>query len=108
MKIKVVDGHAWFDCPGCGVSHIPRVSVPEGGNWTFNWDMEKPTLHPSVLVRWSHPKGYTNDNPAPVGWVGEEVKEVCHSFVRDGKIQFLEDCTHALAGQTVDLPELED
>jgi hypothetical protein len=30
---------------------------------------------------------------------------VCHSFVTDGRIQFLEDCTHELAGQTVDLPE---
>jgi hypothetical protein len=30
---------------------------------------------------------------------------VCHSFVTDGRIQFLGDCTHALAGQTVDLPE---
>jgi hypothetical protein len=43
----------------------------------------------------------------------EEFKEwrterVCHSFVTDGKIQFLGDCTHALAGQTVELPEQED
>jgi hypothetical protein len=30
---------------------------------------------------------------------------VCHSFVTDGKIQFLSDCTHALAGQTVALPD---
>ena len=28
-------------------------------------------------------------------------------FVTDGKIQFLGDCTHALAGQTVDLPDME-
>jgi len=33
---------------------------------------------------------------------------ICHSFIRDGKIQFLGDCTHALAGQTVDLPELPE
>lgn len=25
----------------------------------------------------------------------------------DGRIQFLNDCTHALAGQTVDLPDWE-
>jgi len=31
---------------------------------------------------------------------------VCHSYVTDGRIQFLADCTHALAGLTVDLPEL--
>lgn len=28
---------------------------------------------------------------------------VCHSFVRDGKIEFLGDCTHEFAGKTVDL-----
>jgi hypothetical protein len=32
------------------------------------------------------------------------VDRVCHSFVVDGRIQFLGDCTHHLAGQTVDLP----
>lgn len=31
--------------------------------------------------------------------------EVCHSFVRAGKIEFLGDCTHALKGQTVPLPD---
>ena len=30
----------------------------------------------------------------------------CHSYVKDGQIQFLNDCSHVLAGQTVDLPEL--
>lgn len=28
---------------------------------------------------------------------------VCHSFVFDGEIRFLGDCTHALAGKTVPL-----
>jgi hypothetical protein len=30
---------------------------------------------------------------------------VCHSFVTDGRIQFLDDSTHELAGETADLPE---
>jgi len=29
---------------------------------------------------------------------------ICHSFVTDGQIQFLGDCTHKLAGRTVPLP----
>ncbi|WP_241754456.1 hypothetical protein [Cupriavidus basilensis] len=33
---------------------------------------------------------------------------VCHSFVTDGRIQFLGDCTHALAGQTVPLAEFPE
>lgn len=28
---------------------------------------------------------------------------ICHSFVRNGKIEFLSDCTHELAGKTVEL-----
>lgn len=35
------------------------------------------------------------------------VGKVCHSFVTDGCIQYLGDCTHRLAGQTVDLPAWE-
>lgn len=30
-------------------------------------------------------------------------EHICHSFVRDGLIQYLPDCTHHLAGQTVPL-----
>lgn len=29
----------------------------------------------------------------------------CHSFVTDGRIEFLGDCTHLLRGSTVDLPD---
>jgi hypothetical protein len=30
---------------------------------------------------------------------------VCHSFVTEGRIEFLSDSTHELAGQTVPIPE---
>ena len=40
----------------------------------------------------------------PNGWTCKR----CHSFVTDGRIQFLSDCTHALAGQTVDLPDIKE
>ena len=90
-----------FKCIGCGREHFIDPK-----RWTFNGDYEKPTLAPSILVTWSHPKGYSNDNPAPKGWDGEMVKEVCHSFVREGKIQFLGDCTHELKNQTIDLPDI--
>ena len=39
------------------------------------------------------------DAPAPF------TCHVCHSFVTDGRIRFLGDCTHALKGQTVPIPE---
>ena len=89
-----------IQCPACGHAHVPRTAdandtypgAQPGPVWTFNGDMDKPTFSPSLLVTWGPP-----ENPR---------KNICHSFVTDGKIQFLTDCTHSLAGQTVDLPDL--
>lgn len=41
-------------------------------------------------------------------WEQTKVEKVCHSFVTDGRIQFLADCTHDLAGLTVDLPDFPE
>jgi hypothetical protein len=83
-------------CPGCRCGHSihakPAKSPYNGATWDFNGDYDRPTFSPSVLVTrdWGH---------KPL---------VCHSFVRDGKIQFLSDSQHALAGQTVELPDLDN
>lgn len=79
------DGSYWFMCPGC--DSPVRIK-----GWQFDGNVDRPTFAPSVLTTMPDGNG----------------KYVCHSFVRDGKIQFLGDCTHALKGQTVDLPELPD
>lgn len=83
-----------FRCPGCDDVHSVVVETQNG--WGFNGDLERPTFTPSVLVR------YGNREPGPLG-----VNAVCHSFVTDGRVQYLGDCTHTLAGQTVDLPPWE-
>lgn len=96
---KQADGEAMvhFRCPGCDDNHQIRV-----GTWTWNGDLDLPTFSPSVLVKgYGYPHGI---DPAP-GEVQKPGPTVCHSFVADGRIQFLGDCTHWLAGQTVDLPE---
>lgn len=49
--------------------------------WQWNGDVNYPTIHPSILTRSNYSKG----------------EVVCHSWVRDGKVQFLGDCTHSLA-----------
>jgi hypothetical protein len=94
-KVELWDDGATvvFDCPGCGTTHALRVRTPTAGrpSWEFNGSVDKPTLQPSIL--------------ATTSWKG--VQQVCHSFVTDGRIQFLSDCTHELAGQTVDLQEVE-
>lgn len=60
------------------------------GNWTWNGSTDAPDLKPSVLSK-----------------VGRNGGIVCHSWINDGKVRFLGDCTHELAGQTLDLLDVE-
>jgi Family of unknown function (DUF6527) len=78
-----------FHCPGCEGGHSIRVKGPEPC-WGWNGSLSAPTFTPSILV--------DKDRP----------ERRCHSFVTDGKIRFLDDCFHALKGQTVELPEWDD
>lgn len=98
-----------FFCPGCGNCHGFRtaewpepVGLDDEGRkmfahkWSWNGDVEKPTLTPSLNVLQEIGKDAD----------GKPVYETkCHSFVRDGWIQFLGDCKHELAGQTVEIPD---
>lgn len=59
--------------------------------WTWNGDTEKPSLKPSILSRIETSKSL----------------EICHSFVTDGKVQFLGDCTHEFASQTLELLDVD-
>lgn len=96
------NGKVAFWCPGCDGSHALAINPSPHGprpQWGYNGNPDAPTFTPSVLVR----TGRAVD-PAFVREEGDP-PDVCHSFVTDGRIQFLNDCTHALAGQTVDLPE---
>jgi hypothetical protein len=79
-------GYTLF-CPGCKSPHA--VSVKGAYAWGYNSNPDHPTFTPSVGVNLD--KG----NPGAMR---------CHSFVTDGRIQFLSDSEHSLAGQTVDLP----
>lgn len=98
-----------FFCQGCKCGHGIWTTTKNGVNaiWGFNGNMEKPTFTPSILIRshmWTPP--VTAENAAEWDknpWKQEKVETVCHSFVRDGMIQFLNDCTHELKGQTVPL-----
>jgi hypothetical protein len=97
-----------FHCPGCDRFHAVYTAGYPSQNWTFNGDTERPTFTPSLLVQWDdHEPPVTPENieeykRAP--WTQSKVHRVCHSFITDGRIQFLGDCTHALAGQTVEIP----
>jgi hypothetical protein len=73
-----------FHCPGCRSYH------GFDNRWSFNGDVERPTFTPSLLIN-GHGEG-----------------KRCHSFVTDGRIRYLGDCDHELAGQTVELPPVDE
>jgi hypothetical protein len=89
-----------FHCPGCDTFHIYYTQPHDGGSfvdgkwikkpgpvWTFNGDMENPTFTPSLLI---HEAKWPD---------GEVAHPRCHLFVRNGKIDYCNDCGHAYAGK---------
>lgn len=81
-KLRIINNDTLlFYCKACKEYHAVNTK-----GWRFNGNYDKPTLSPSILVTWG-------DNRR------------CHSFIRDGKIQYLSDCTHELAGQILDLED---
>jgi hypothetical protein len=88
---RAEDGQLRFWCPGCKTLHgiyvAPRPDGKLHPQWGYNGNPDSPTFTPSILVTWEGPT------------------MICHSFVTDGQIRFLSDCTHQLAGQTVKLPD---
>ena len=101
--VKIIIGEGYAECEPSEATYLklklPSMSTPiflpvmiggtrEGtNNWTWNGDIDKPTLKPSVLTR---SNAFT-----------------CHSWITDGQAQFLNDCSHDLTGKTVDLEEVD-
>jgi len=124
---KDAQGNIWaysFHCPGCNCGHQFIVAQPKNADgseyldkkypiWTFNGNLEKPTFSPSLLYRskW-HPSGQalaTEDEHKKVV-AGEKLARqphVCHTFVRDGQIDYLFDCTHEYAGKIIDMEDVD-
>lgn len=81
-----------FYCLGCRHPHSLKLRPGPSPSWEFNNNADLPTLDPSVHV---NPPGkhYIKSHP------------ICHSYVRNGQIEYLADSTHAFSGQTIDLPD---
>ncbi len=106
--VSVGSGLIMFWCPGCNGNHV--VQVEHNAGWTWDGNVDAPTINPSVLTTSGHySQGsngcwceYYKNNPSEDG---DEFKCVrCHSFIKKGMIEFLNDSSHHLAGQTVPLP----
>lgn len=75
-------------CEGCKSHHA--FTIGQNG-WWFNFDFVNPTFDPSMLV---------NGTSVPEKYKGKEGYLRCHSFVRNGEIQYLDDCDHELKNTT--------
>lgn len=71
-------------CQGCDEAHVIHVGEGDGPRWDWDGNRDAPTFSPSVLCRAG--------------------KRICHTFVRGGMVEFLSDCTHSFAGQTLPIP----
>ena len=93
-----------FICPGCagddvrkstGLHMLPvNVTQPDDPlqhvtSWTWDGNLEAPTISPSILT-------------------GRGSPFICHSFLTAGVFNFLGDCTHDLVNQQVPIPDLPD
>lgn len=76
------DGTKSYWCRGCECAH--RLD----GRWLVTFDRDgEPNVSPSVYVR------------SPT---------VCHALIRHGLIEYLNDSSHELAGQTVPMTDWEE
>lgn len=89
-------------CPACEEAHVYATDNPQrnGAKWTFDGNLDRPTFTPSMLIRIG-PRPTVPEGRPDAGQV-----DVCHYFLTAGSIQYLADCTHALKGQTIPLPDL--
>lgn len=126
--VKLVQGEGYVHYVQCSIEEATHVSInipgPNGvitlpiigrstregtGGWNWNGSVDSPTLNPSVLTINGHFMAdhsgrcwcdYNREHPDD-----QKVFECfrCHTWITDGKAQFLEDCSHQYRGQTLDL-----
>jgi hypothetical protein len=121
VKLVALDRKYWprggygHWCPGCNSGHEidTEAKNSSGAIWKFNGDLALPSFSPSINIRWGN---YVDPNSDPE----RRHSGVCHYFIKTGTqflperildrsksyIEFCGDCTHALAGQVVELPDL--
>ncbi len=101
LRISVPGAYLHW-CPGCNQMHMFYVDEPaeNGAIWSFDGNIEYPSFTPSMHITVG-PDGDPND---PEDYVPK--KTVCHYFLTNGIIEFLNDCEHNLKGCKIELPKL--
>ncbi|MCU1736238.1 MULTISPECIES: DUF6527 family protein [unclassified Pseudomonas] len=105
---QAADGSLMFFCNGCDEPHRIQVGDGPGPRWGYNGNPNAPTFTPSVLAKGVQQVTDEEHATLMAGGHVEPRPFVCHSFITDGRIQFLGDSSNHLAGQTVDLPDWEE
>lgn len=87
-------------CPGCRERHLFNITRPlhNGAMWSWNGSSDTPSFMPSMNIK----VGPYEDPDHPEDY---EPQRVCHYHLTDGVITYCADTTHALAGQSVQLPD---
>lgn len=99
MSLLKRDGESIeYLCPGCmATPHYyqkgHRINLE---TWKQTGTDDCPTFTPSILAR-------TGSREQP-----DKLVYTCHHFIKDGKIEYLSDCTHSLAGKTVDMAHYDE
>ena len=104
---RIAGGGFSYWCQGCEEMH----AVNSG--WKFDGNLEAPTFSPSVKVTsghyspgWKGPDCWCTYNAAHPDNPSGFKCSCCHTLIKGGMVQFLGDCTHPLAGQTLPMPNL--
>ncbi len=82
-------------CQGCEDTHQVRIRPAPSPSWSWDGNADAPTFEPSVLTTY---EGVDADDV-------DGLPSRCHTFIRAGMVQFLGDCSHRFAGQTLPLPD---
>lgn len=89
-------------CPACGEVHNFSLKPTENGScWRWNGNIVAPSFMPSMSITRMKPMDGKPQNAWPL-------VSRCHYWLKNGKLEFLADCTHRMKGVTMSLPPLPD
>lgn len=97
-------------CPACDEMHAFALDGKNasGAGWTWNGDDKNPTFTPSMKI--TGKQTVKVDGKWTGDWVrdanGNAIDYCCHYILTAGVINYCGDCTHAMKGQSVPLPDL--